>query len=352
MPFENFQWSEGRLELKDGDPKPELRELDARNFTLLRSFCYRVMRGDPEHETVYVVPGADAGLDPETRIKKTTEEPPHRAVVPPSIGGKTDLASVPPFLWWLIASYGNHTRAALLHDALYTDPGVTPPVARKTADRLFLTALREPDQKTGAFRHWLMWAAVSLFGNMGWRLGGLCALHVLAVWGLTIGAVVWEWGPALGVSRPWWQVVLGALVVVPLFLTVLGTSWRAGVDLTGGWLSPMALLLVVIVVPLSLLDSAFDLWSPSTLLVAAGLLTAIGLIWGLAVDPTLRMWLWPTAMIGLPIAMLPVLLIFLSIGLVLCIDFGAAVAAARRKDQYGRPRPFELPKVKPSRVTF
>ena len=352
MPFENFQWSEGRLELQDGDPKPELRELDARNFTLLRSFCYRVALGDPEHETVYVVPGADAELDPETRIKETTEEPPHRAVVPPSIGGKTDLASVPPFLWWLIASYGNHTRAALLHDALYTDPGVTPPVPRRTADRLFLTALREPGQKTGAFRHWLMWAAVSLFGNMGWRLGGLCALHVLAVWGLTIGAVVWEWGPALGVSRPWWQVLLGAIIVAPLFLIVLGTSWRAGVDLTGGWLSPMALLLIVIVVPLSLLDSAFDLWSPSTLLVAAALLTVIGLVWGLAVDPALRMWLWPTAMIGLPIAMLPVLLIFLSIGLVLCIDFGAAVAAARRKDKYGRPRSFELPRVKPSRVTF
>jgi hypothetical protein len=38
--------------------------------------------------------------------------------------------------------------------------------------------------------------------------------------------------------------------------------------------------------------------------------------------------------------------------LVLCIDFGAAIAAARRKDQYGRPRSFELPKIGPSRVTF
>jgi hypothetical protein len=139
---------------------------------------------------------------------------------------------------------------------------------------------------------------------------------------------------------------------VPLFLIALGTSWRAGVDLTGGWLYPMVLLLIAIVVPLSLFKSAFDLWSPSTLLVLAALLTAIGLLWGLAVDPTLRMWLWPTAMIGLPIAMLPVLLIFLSIGLVLCIDLGAAIAAAQRKDQYGRPRSFELPRVKSSRLTF
>jgi hypothetical protein len=352
VPFENFQWSDGRLELQDGDPNPELRQLDARNFILLKSFCYRVAPGDPEHEAVYVVPAADAELDPETRFKETTEEPPHRVVVPPSTGGKTDLASVPPFLWWLIASYGNHTRAALLHDALYTDAGTTPPVSRRTADRLFLTALREPGQKTGVFRHWLMWAAVSLFGSMPRLLGILCGLHVFAIWGLTIGALVWEWGPALGVSRPWWQVLFATVVVVPLFLIVLGTSWRAGVDLTGGWLSPMVLLLIAIFVPLILLKSAFDLWSPSTLLVSAALLTVIGLIWGLAVDPTLRMWLWPTAMIGLPIAMLPVLLIFLSTGLILCIDFGAAIAAAQRKDQYGRPRSFELPKVKPSRMTF
>ena len=36
--------------------------------------------------------------------------------------------------------------------------------------------------------------------------------------------------------------------------------------------------------------------------------------------------------IGIPIAMLPVLLVFLSIGLVWFIDLGAAVAAAQRKD--------------------
>jgi hypothetical protein len=143
-------------------PKPVLREVDARSFILLESVCYRVAPRDPEHETVYVIPGADAELDPEPREKETTEEPPHRVVVPPSTGGKTDLASVPSFLWWLIASYGNHTRAALLHDALYSDPGTTPPVPRATADRLFLTALRDPEQKTGVFRHWLMWTAVSL----------------------------------------------------------------------------------------------------------------------------------------------------------------------------------------------
>jgi hypothetical protein len=183
-------------------------------------------------------------------------------------------------------------------------------------------------------------------------VGILCCLHVFAVWGLTIGAVVWEWGLALGVSWAWWQVLLAAVIVVPAFLTLLGTSWRAGVDLTGGWLAPTVLLLIAILVPFTLLKSPFDLWSPSTLLVLAAVLMVVGLPWGRAVDPTLRMWLWPTATIGLPIAMLPVVLVFLSIGLVWFIDLGAAVAAAQRKDQYGRPRGFELPKIKPSRLTM
>jgi hypothetical protein len=30
-------------------------------------------------------------------------------------GLRTDLASVPWFLWWLIASYGRHTAAAVVH---------------------------------------------------------------------------------------------------------------------------------------------------------------------------------------------------------------------------------------------
>src|SRR3712207_7018749 len=31
---------------------------------------------------------------------------------------ETDLASVKGPLWWLVASYGRHTKAALLHDEL------------------------------------------------------------------------------------------------------------------------------------------------------------------------------------------------------------------------------------------
>jgi hypothetical protein len=249
-------------------------------------------------------------------------------------------------MWWLIASYGNHTRAALLHDSLYVDSGV-PPVPRKTADRLFLTALREPEQKTGVFRHWLMWAAVSAFGNMGKLLGGLFAAHVLAIWVLVIGAIAWKWGPSL----TWWEILL-ALAALVGFLLVLGTGWRFGVDLTGGWLAPTALLAAAVLVPLvAAWPSPFDLgWTPFTLLLVAASLFFLGLLWGAAVDPQLRMWLWPTTMIGLPVALLPVGVILVAVRLVWFIDIGAAITASFRTDQYGNPRGFELPKIGPYRV--
>jgi hypothetical protein len=116
----------------------------------------------------------------------------HNVVVPPNEGGRTDLASVPSFMWWLVASYGNHTRAALLHDALVVDTkGVDPPIARTAADRILLSALREPGQKKGgAFRHWLMWAAASVFGTMRspfWLRPAGLAIHV---WIVDLGASI------------------------------------------------------------------------------------------------------------------------------------------------------------------
>jgi hypothetical protein len=207
---------------------------------------------------------------------------------------------VPSLFWWLIASYGNHTRASLLHDALYVDEG-PPPVPRRTADRLFLTALREPGpQKGSAFRHWLMWAAVSAFGTMRWHLGVLFALQLVAVWALTIWAVVWAWGD--GVGGIGWNAseIALALLAGLVFLVVVGSSWRAGVDLRGGWLVPGAMTSLLIVVPLANeWTYPFELeLDPFTLLVAALGLTLTGPLWGLWVDPTLRGWLWPTVRRG------------------------------------------------------
>jgi hypothetical protein len=346
MPFKTFTWQNGTLVLGDSTPDPELRQVDEDAFVILRSFCYRTARGDPDEGVVYLVPGEDFEPPPDAAELASGSSP--RVVVPPVTGGRTDLASVPSLFWWLIASYGNHTRASLLHDALYVDEG-RPPVPRRTADRLFLTALREPGpQKGGAFRHWLMWAAVSAFGTMRFKLGLLFGLHLVAVWALTIGATVWAWHDGVvGIDwRPWQLalVSLGGLV----YLVGLGSSWRAGVDLRGGWLVPTAMASVIVVIPLaSEWPSALRLdWSPFTLLAVALALTLVGPLWGLWVDPTLRGWLWPTALIALPIAVVPVALILLAIVLVWLVDLGASLAACLRKTPGGGDRPFELPSLK------
>jgi hypothetical protein len=352
VPFRSYRLEGERVAVGSDDPEPELRQTGPTSFVILHGFCYRVPAGDPEAGTVYVVPGDDSDRDERTRRTTTTDIPAQPVVIPPTDhGGATDLASVPWFMWWLIASYGNHTRAALLHDALYVDRGEEEPVPRATADRLFLAALREPEQKTGAFRHWLMWTAVSLFGNLNRLLGGLCALQVLAVWVLTITALAWAWGPTI--AWTWWEIVLVA-AAVPAGLTALGTSWRAGVDLTGGWLFPTIVLLGGVVLLLGLeWPSPFELgWSAFTLLFVATLLMLLGPLWGLAVDPTLRWWLWPTATIGLPIALLPVGLIFCSSGLVWFIDLGAAIAKTRRRAPDGSRQQFEMPRARPGKLAL
>lgn len=341
MPFCTFSWEGGSVVLGDATPDPELRQVDEDTFVILKSFCYRAARTDPDADAVYLVPGED--FDPPAQLASG-----QHVVVPPETSGRTDLASVPSLFWWLIASYGNHTRASLLHDALYVDAG-EPPVPRRTADRLFLTALREPGpQKGGAFRHWLMWAAVSAFGTMRRGLGLVFGLHLIAVWALTIWGIVWAWGDGIaGVGWNAWQVVLAALAGLG-FLVVVGSSWRAGVDLRGGWLVPTAMTTALIVVPLAnewTYPLELDL-DPFTLLAAALVLTLAGPLWGLWVDPTLRGWLWPTALIALPIAAIPVALILLAIVLVWLVDLGASLAASLRKTPSGGDRPFELPSLR------
>ena len=341
MPFRTFTVEDGSFSVVDRTPDPELRQVDDDSFVILRSFCYRAASGDPDAGTFYLVPGED--FEAPVRVDEEL-----RLVVPPDTTGRTDLASVPPLFWWLIASYGNHTRATLLHDALYVD-AADPPVPRRTADRLLLAALREPGpQKGGAFRHWLMWAAVSAFGTMRWRLGVVFGLHLVAVWALTLWAIVWAWGDGIGgIGSGVWQALLTALVI-PAFLVLVGSSWRAGVDLRGGWLVPTALTSALIVVPLANewtypFELALD---PFTLLLTALVLTLVGPLWGLWVDPTLRGWLWPTALIALPIAVVPAALNLVAIVLVWLVDLGASLAACLRKTPGGGERPFEMPTLR------
>jgi len=81
----------------------------------------------------------------------------------------TDLASVPAIMWGIVASYGDHTMPALLHDTLCTKaeratPGSRGRRLRREADQLFRTMLKV-DAGVGIGTRWLMWAAVRLFAS-------------------------------------------------------------------------------------------------------------------------------------------------------------------------------------------
>ncbi|MDZ7679102.1 MAG: DUF1353 domain-containing protein [Acidimicrobiales bacterium] len=112
------------------------------------------------------------------------------ANVPP--GFTTDFASIPRPLWWWVAPWGRHGRAAIIHDFLYQRGAITD-VARQSmwrpsrleSDRIFREAMAVLDRVllgrsrwgrlprpfltlrlfVAAIRRWLMWLAVVVFGH-------------------------------------------------------------------------------------------------------------------------------------------------------------------------------------------
>jgi hypothetical protein len=95
--------------------------------------------------------------------------------VPP--GFVTDFASVPRPVWFWIAPWGRHGRAAIVHDFLYRNGSVTDVAARQMrrpskaeADRIFRDAMAVLDHAIlGGIRRSLMWAAVALFGKGAYK---------------------------------------------------------------------------------------------------------------------------------------------------------------------------------------
>jgi Protein of unknown function (DUF1353) len=84
---------------------------------------------------------------------------------------KTDFASVPRPLVWLLPRYGLYTKSAILHDFLCRHPDVS----RADADGLFRRSMRELG--VPFLRRWMMWAAVRL----GSRLRG-AGLSQVGIW--------------------------------------------------------------------------------------------------------------------------------------------------------------------------
>ena len=150
-------------------------------------------------------------LNPRDGIR--TLVPAHELDLPPRDGNSTDFASVPPFLWGLIANYGTQTLPAIMHDALVgqllREPEEQRLALRREADELFRVALI--DNGVHRLRARVMWAAVGLesWGRHGGALGRLLIGQV-AVGVLAIVAAI-----ALGVAvSPWWF----ALALAPLLL--------------------------------------------------------------------------------------------------------------------------------------
>ncbi|GLI27823.1 hypothetical protein ARHIZOSPH14_20650 [Agromyces rhizosphaerae] len=172
----------------------------------------------------------------------------------------TDLASVPPFLWSFIASYGRQSAPAVLHDAQSRaadelgDRGAVL-AQRRVDDRVFRTALLE--QGVPLLRAWLMWSWVSADRTIRYSAAGLGVLLVLQT---VVGAALVVAATVLAFAQPWWLL----LALVP---AVLALPWGAERRLMV-WLpysvaafGPLVLLHLVALVPFRLVEAIVALVS-------------------------------------------------------------------------------------------
>jgi hypothetical protein len=212
-----------------GDPEVILKQVGPNSFQLLHGFRYQV----PPNGVIYLVPAHN----------------PERPPTEPN--NSTDLASVPFWLWWFVASYGLHTRAALLHDQLVD----VMEIDRVEADRVFRLALEE--SKVRWMRRWLMWTAVSI-ATMALRTRVRFAVFIgtLVLFVGLLAAWLLGWLSDLPGDVPAW--VPGLVVFVAGF--AFGLLWpltMVGLLLIAG---PTILVWVVLVV-VWLLDFAKAVWN-------------------------------------------------------------------------------------------
>ena len=107
-----------------------------------------------------------------------------RFVVP--AGFRTDFATVPRVVTWLVPRFGAYTLAAILHDWLITEGLRTRVVTSRDADGIFRRVMRESG--VPVLRRWLMWTGVrwgaltSERRRPGWTYSapGVLAISLLA----------------------------------------------------------------------------------------------------------------------------------------------------------------------------
>ena len=123
-----------------------------------------------------------------------------RFVVP--AGFRTDFATVPRLVTWLVPRFGVYTLAAVLHDWLCTEGIRSGAVSAREADGIFRRVMRESG--VPVLRRWLMWAGV--------RWGALTDEQRRAGW----------WASAPGVLAI--SVVAAPLVVPPAVVILPGLA--------------------------------------------------------------------------------------------------------------------------------
>lgn len=196
---------DGRVPFYDDEGEPltetDLRYLGGKRFILLTPFVWV----DPRDGARHAVPsGATEGAGAGAELAAGTTE---GAGGHPAPTWTTDLASVPPFLWGLVASYGRQTLPAILHDRLTEDVRRSPAADRvrlqEAADDDLLVALREAGVPDARSR--IMWVAVRLVGyvrNAPPLAAGVIAQLVASV-ALIVAAVV-----LAVLATPWWLVAI------------------------------------------------------------------------------------------------------------------------------------------------
>jgi len=78
-------------------------------------------------------------------------------------GFETDFASVPRIFWRIIPPWGKYSKAAVIHDYLYSTQEVT----RLRADKIFLSLMVE--LKVKKWKRRVMYRAVRMFGWHPWN---------------------------------------------------------------------------------------------------------------------------------------------------------------------------------------
>ena len=81
-------------------------------------------------------------------------------------GFKTDYASVPKIFRNIINTYGNHGRAAVVHDWLYSK-NCEINITRAEADKIFLEIMKE--WGVGYIKRQFMYRMVRMFGSSHFR---------------------------------------------------------------------------------------------------------------------------------------------------------------------------------------